>query len=53
VEFVAMTKLDEDLTPLGYLAGYEYIYKVMQKPVFVTSVQRLMPEEARPRKGAQ
>jgi fructuronate reductase len=36
------------LAYLGYLAGHEYIYEVMQEPVFASLVQRFMAEEAAP-----
>jgi fructuronate reductase len=59
-EFVADVKPYEDmklrllnssnslLAYLGYLAGHEYIYEVMQEPVFASLVQRFMAEEAAP-----
>jgi fructuronate reductase len=36
------------LAYLGYLAGHEYIYQVMQEPAYATLVRRFMSEEAAP-----
>jgi fructuronate reductase len=36
------------LAYLGYLAGHEYIYQVMQDPAYATLVRRFMSEEAAP-----